>query len=175
MLFEFRHALEIYLAGLDPAHVPTRTLASLIDFNLSHASKELALFGQEIFELAVTKGGLDDPAYRKSVDAVSRGADTEGLATLFTQTRASVLLALSNGPAELIDPVWGDRPDGGWPMMASAAAAAGYASITVPAGTIRGLPIGVTLVARRFEEAALLRAAFALERVLQARRAPVIG
>ena len=175
MLFEFKHALEIYLDGLNPAHVPTRTLASLIDFNLSHASKELALFGQEIFELAATKGTLDDPAYRKSVDAVSRGADTEGLATLFTQTRASVLLALSNGPAELIDPVWGDRPDGGWPMMASAAAAAGYPSITVPAGTIRGLPIGVTLVARRFEEAALLRAAFALERVLQARRAPVIG
>ena len=60
-------------------------------------------------------------------------------------------------------------------MLASAAAAAGYPSITVPAGFILGLPIGVTLVARRFEESALLQGAFALERVLQARRSPLIG
>ena len=175
MLFEFKAAIGSYLAGLDPARVPTRTLASLIDFNRAHPAEELRLFGQEIFELAETKGGLDDPAYRKAVDAVSLGADTDGLATLFTQTRASLLLALSNGPAELIDTVWGERPDGGWPQIASAAAAAGYPSITLPAGTIHGLPIGVTLVARRFEESALLCAAFALERVLQARKAPVIG
>jgi amidase len=94
---------------------------------------------------------------------------------LFSKTRAEVLLALSNGPAELIDSVWGDRPDGGWPALASAAAAAGYPSITVPAGFIHGLPIGVTLVARRFADGKLLEAAFALERVLQARRAPVIA
>jgi len=175
MLFEFKPALETYLAGLDPAAVPTRTLASLIDFNRAHAGEELRLFGQEIFELAATKGGLDDPAYRKAVEAVSRSADTEGLAALFARTGARVLLALSNGPAELIDPVWGDRPDGGWPVLASAAAAAGYPSITVPAGFIRGLPIGVTLVASRFGESGLLHAAFALERALQARAAPVIG
>jgi amidase len=175
MLFEFKAAIGSYLAGLDPARVPARTLASLIDFNRAHAGEELTLFGQEILELAETKGGLDDPAYRKAVDAVSLGADTGGLATLFTRTRASLLLALSNGPAELIDTVWGERPDGGWPQIASAAAAAGYPSITLPAGTIHGLPIGVTLVARRFEESALLCAAFALERVLQARKAPVIG
>ncbi len=175
MLFEFKAALETYLAGLEPAGVPTRTLASLIGFNRAQAPRELTLFGQEIFEAAAAKGGLDDPAYRKAVAAISEGADAGGLSVLFSKTRAEVLLALSNGPAELIDSVWGDRPDGGWPALASAAAAAGYPSITVPAGFIHGLPIGVTLVARRFADGKLLEAAFALERVLQARRAPVIA
>jgi amidase len=175
MLFEFKAALEAYLAGLDPARVPTRTLAALIDFNRAQASRELPFFGQEIFEAAANKGPLDDPAYLSALKTIGRGAETEGLAALFASTRAGLLMALSNGPAELIDPVWGDRPDGGWPVLASAAAAAGYPGITLPAGTIRGLPIGVTLVGPRFAEGALLEAAFALERVLQARKAPVVG
>ena len=175
MLFEFKVALEAYLKGLDPARVPARSLAALIDFNQTEAARELGIFGQEIFEAAAAKGSLEDPAYRRALAAVLQGAETDGLAVLFATTRADLLLALSNGPAELIDPVWGDRPDGGWPVLASAAAAAGYPSITVPAGFIRGLPIGVTLVARRFEEIALLQGAFALERVLQARSAPLIG
>lgn len=175
MLFEFKHALEAYLAGLDPVRVPTRTLASLIDFNRAHAEQELGLFGQELFEMAARKGSLADPAYRKALEEIRRGAETEGLSLLFGKTGASLLLALSNGPADLIDRVWGDRPDGGWPTVASAAATAGYPSITVPAGTIHGLPVGVTLVGPRNAEATLLKAAFAIERVLGARKAPRIG
>jgi len=175
MLFEFKDALARYLAGLDPAQVSARSLAALIDFNLAHAADELPLFGQQIFETAAAKGDLQDPAYRKALADVSRGAESEGLAVLFAKTQAPLLLSLGNGPAELLDAVWGERPDGGWPALASAAAAAGYPSITVPAGTIHGLPIGATLVGPRFAERQLLEAAFCIERVLQARKAPRIG
>jgi amidase len=98
--------------------------------------------------------------------------DTDGLATLLTQQGAEVLLAPSNGPAELIDPVWGDRRGGGWSQIAGAAAIAGYPSITVPAGLVSGLPVGVTFVTRRNQDGLLLQVARAYERASQARVPP---
>jgi amidase len=83
-----------------------------------------------------------------------------------------VLLAPSNGPAELIDHVWGDRRGGGWSQIAGAAAIAGYPSLTVPAGLISGLPVGITLVGKRNEDGLLLQVARGYERAANARVPP---
>jgi amidase len=84
-----------------------------------------------------------------------RAADTEGLAALLGQQGVEVLLAPSNGPAELIDHVWGDRRGGGWSQIAGAAAIAGYPSLTVPAGLVSGLPVGIALVGNRNQDGLL--------------------
>ena len=60
-----------------------------------------------------------------------------------------------NGPAERIDELWGDRAGGGWPPIASAAAIAGYPSLTVPAGLVSGLPVGITFVGPRNQDGLL--------------------
>ncbi len=52
------------------------------------------------------------------------------------------------------------------------AAIAGYPSITLPAGWVRGLPIGVSLIGPAWSEAKLIGMAYALEGALGARRAP---
>jgi amidase len=169
--YEFKAAINAYLAALDRSQVESRTLADLIDFNRAHAGRELVLFGQELFEMAETKGPLSDSPYQKALATLNRAADTEGLAALFAQG-AEVLIAPSNGPAELIDSVWGDRHGGGWPQIAGAAAIAGYPSITVPAGLINGLPVGITLVTRRNQDGFLLQIARAYERASNARVAP---
>jgi len=148
LLYEFKAALNDYLATLDASQVEVKTLADLIAFNRARADEELVVFGQEIFELA------------------------EGLAALLAQQGVEVLLAPSNGPAELIDPVWGDRRGGGWSQIAGAAAIAGYPSLTVPAGLISGLPVGVTLVGNRNQDGLLLQVARAYERAANARVAP---
>ena len=83
-------------------------------------------------------------------------------------------MASGNGPAELIDHVWGDRYEnsGGWPPMCSAAAVAGWPSLTVPAGFVMELPVGIHFVAPRFQEGKLLQIGRSFERARNARRAP---
>ena len=172
LLFEFKAAINAYLATLDAGQVRCQTLADLIAFNREHANEELVLFGQELFEMAEAKSGLDDEVYVKAVATLSRAGDTEGLAALFNQQGVEVLFAPSNGPAELIDHVWGDRRGGGWSQIAGAAAIAGYPSMTVPAGLVEGLPAGITLVAKRRQEGLLLQVARAFERAADARVPP---
>ncbi|HXC76520.1 MAG TPA: amidase [Candidatus Acidoferrum sp.] len=172
LLFEFKAAINTYLATLDPAQVDCRTLADLIAFNQTHADEELIVFGQELFEMAEAHGPLTDPAYEKAVATLQRTADTEGLATLLGQQGVEVLIAPSNGPAERLDEVWGDRHDTGFAQIASAAAIAGYPSLAVPAGTLTGLPVGLTLVGNRNQDGLLLQVARAYERATNARLPP---
>ncbi len=176
MQYEFHAAIDAYLGALDPALVSCRNLADLVAFNLAHAAEEMPLFRQETFEAALARGPVSEPAYQSACDTLERCFDREGLAALFTGGKVDVLVAPGSGPADLIDAVWGERPsDGGWPAIASAAAIAGYPSITVPAGAIRGLPVGLMLVGRRNEDGLLLQVANAYERTTRMRRAPVFA
>jgi amidase len=175
LLYEFKPAINDYLATLDPAQVPSRTLADLIAFNQLHADEELIVFGQEIFEMAQAKGPLTDVAYQKALAILQRAADVEGLSKLLDTQGLELLMAPSAGPATLIDPVWGDVRAGGRSPIASAAAIAGYPSITVPAGLVSGLPVGITLVTRRNQDGLLLQAARAYERAANARIAPRVS
>jgi amidase len=172
LLYEFKAAIKDYLATLSPSQVHCKTLADLIDFNRAHADEELIVFGQELFEMAEMCGPLSDPIYQKALATLKRTAEVEGLATLFGQQGVEVMLAPSNGPAALIDFVWGDRGGGGSPQIAGAAAIAGYPSLTVPAGVVSGLPAGITLVAARNQDGFLLQVARAYERATNARVPP---
>lgn len=172
LLYEFKTAINDYLGTLDPSQVEVKTLADLIAFNRAHADEELVVFGQEIFEMAEAHGPLTDPGYLKAAAILRRAADTEGLAALLAQQGVELLLAPSNGPAELIDHVWGDRRGGGWSQIAGAAAIAGYPSLTVPAGLVSGLPVGITLVGNRNQDGLLLQVARAYERATNARVPP---
>ena len=172
LLYEFKASINEYLAGLDPAQVQPRSLADLIAFNQAHKDQELVVFGQEIFEMAQECGPLSEEKYQKGRAGLDRAADTDGLAVLLGQQGVEVLMAPSNGPAEMIDPVWGDRRGGGGSQIAGAAAIAGYPSITVPGGLVSGLPVGITFVARRDQDGLLLQVARAYERASQARIPP---
>ncbi len=173
--YEFKAAIDAYLAALDPQAGAPRDLQGLIAFNRAHAAEELTLFGQELFEASAARGPLTDPVYQSALTTLALKADREGLAALFTGQDVELLVAPCNGPADRIDPLWGDRSgDGGWPSIASAAAIAGYPSLTVPAGRIGGLPVGLCLVAGRGRDGLLLQAGRAFERATGARVPPVL-
>ena len=172
-LYEFKADLNAYLARFNGS-LPVRTLADLIRFNEDHAAQELPLFGQELFIQAEGYGPLTTPAYRRGLRHMLDVADTQGLSAIFKKYRLDALVASGNGPAELIDQVWGDRYEnsGGWPTMCSAAAIAGWPSLTVPAGFVMGLPVGIHFVAPRFREGRLLQIGRSFERARGARRPP---
>jgi amidase len=167
LLFEFRAGLEAYLATRAPA-VPHRTLSDLIGFNERHRDRELPFFGQEYLIQASTKGPLTDPAYRaarRRLRAISR-ANLDGL---LARRRLRAIVCMTAGPAWPIDLVNGDRFTGG---DASYPAISGYPHVTVPAGAIHGLPVGLSFFGPAWSEARLLAYAFAFERVRPARTPP---
>jgi amidase len=67
------------------------------------------------------------------------------------------------------DLVHGDHSYAG---SSGAAAVAGYPNITVPAGTIHGLPVGLSFFGRAWSEPTLLKLSYAFEQATKWRRKP---
>jgi amidase len=173
LLYDFKADLNAYLARFNTM-LPVKTLADIIQFNVQHAAQEMPIFGQELFEQSEARGPRTTPAYLKALRRLQDLADTSGLAAVFAHYKVDALVASGNGPAELIEDVWGDRYEnsGGWPDMCSAAAVAGWPSLTVPAGFVDRLPVGIHFVAPRFREGRLLQIGRAFERARNARQPP---
>ncbi len=165
--YEFKADLEAYLSSVG-GEAP-RTLADLIAFNIAHADIELALFGQEVFEQAAEKGPLTEPAYTELLATCGRLSREEGLDAVLAEHRLNAVVAPSGSPAWLIDHVLGDHYVGG---NTSPAAVSGYPSITVPMGTISGLPVGVSFTGAAWSEDRLIGLAFAFEQATRLRAAP---
>lgn len=168
MLYEFKADLNAYLAALGP-NAPVSSLAEVIAFNEQHPDLELPYFGQEHMLMAQAKGGLSEPAYLEAVAAAQRLAGPEGIDRTMEEHRLDAIIAPSGGPAWLTDHVNGDHHGG---SSSSPAAIAGYPNITVPAGFIRGLPVGLSLFAHAWSEPKLIALAHAYEQATHHRRPP---
>lgn len=170
LLYEFKDSLNRYLSRL-PENFPARTLEQLIEFNEKHKDREMPWFGQEIFLEAQKKGPLTEPAYREAREKCLRLARAEGIDAVMDQHKLDALVTLTTGPAWFIDWVNGDAGGGG---CSQPAAVAGYPHVTVPAGFIRGLPVGLSFFGRAWSEPRLLELAYAYEQTTRARRDPAL-
>jgi amidase len=173
LLYDFKEDINAYLARLD-AKVPVRTLADLIAFNEQHAAEEMPYFDQDLFVQAQARAPRSSPAYLKMRNHIDDLSDAHGLGAIFASYHVDALVASGNGPAELIEHVWGDHYEnsGGWPPMCSAAAIVGYPSLTVPAGFVDALPVGIHFVAPRWRDGLLLQIGRCFERARNARKPP---
>ncbi len=170
LLYEFRHDLEAYLASRGPT-TRYHTLAELIAFNSANASREMPWFGQEIFEQAVKKGPLTEAAYRKARTHSLRRAGREGIDAVIARHRLDAIVCPTGGPAWVTDWVNGDH-FGKSGDSSSPAAVAGYPHVTVPAGSVAGLPVGLSFMGPASSDARMLQFAFAFEQATKTRRAP---
>jgi amidase len=168
LLYEFKDGLNAYFASLGP-DAPVQSLAELIAFNAAHAQEEMPYFKQELLEQAQAKGPLTDKAYVDALATCRRLARAEGIDAALAQHQLDALVTLANGPAWLIDPVSGDSYTGGTSTLA---AVAGYPSVTVPAGRIMGLPVGLLFTGKAWSELKLLQLAADFERRTGARVPP---
>ncbi len=168
LLYEFKADLNAYLGGLGP-DAPVHSLADLIQFNEAHKTQVMPYFGQERFLAAQKKGPLTSPAYRQALEKGQQAAQ-QNLQKLLAEHRLDAILAPTGGPAWLIDLVNGDQYTGGG--FSSPAAVTGFPHITVPAGFVWGLPVGLSLFAGPWSEPTLLRLAYAFEQAARARRPP---
>lgn len=164
LLHEFKVGLEAYLASRPgPPEACPRTLEELAAFDAAHADRELAVFGDEILAEAAATTGLEAPEYREARARALDLAATRGLDATLKRHELDALVAPTMGPAWCIDVVNGDSHTG---ACYQAAAVAGYPAISVPAGSVRGLPLGVCLMGPAWSEPRLIGLAFALEQLL---------
>ena len=166
LLYEFKEGLNRYL---EDSGAPHRSLEALIAWNKANAATVMPFFGQELFERAQAKGPLTDAAYLKARDAARRLAGTDGLLAALEQEKLDAVIAPSVSPAWPTDHVLGDHFVGAGYGMA---AVAGTPSITVPIGTSRSLPLGLTFMGRAYSEGDLVGFAYALEQATKARTPP---
>jgi amidase len=169
--YELKADLNAYLASTSPQKVKTRTLADLIAFDKAEAAREMPLFGQETFEMAQAKGGLDDPAYLEARATSLRLAGKDGIDRMLADNKVSLILMISYGPAWPSDTVWGDQYEG--PSgTSSLPAIAGYPHLTVPMGLARGLPVGLSFIGPAWSEQLLLNAGYGYEQAARLRLRP---
>jgi amidase len=167
-MYELKADLNAYLARLGPS-APVRTLKDIIEFNDRNRQKEMPYFGQDLFLKAEGKGPLSEKAY---LDAVARNhqlARTEGIDAIMDKHHLDALVAPTGGPAWLTDLINGDHSGGG---SSNAAAVAGYPNVNVTAGSIFGLPVGISFFGRAWSEPTLIKLAYSFEQAAKARQAP---
>jgi amidase len=168
LLFELKASLNAYLAWLGPT-APVHSLKDVIEFNEKNRQTEMPYFGQDRFLKAEAKGPLTSKEYLDARAKCLKLARQEGIDAVMDKFKLDALVAPSEGPAWLTDLVVGDR------ILCSsttAAAVAGYPSITVPAGSLFGLPLGISFFGRAWSEPTLLRLAYSFEQATRFRKPP---
>ncbi|MFW9972305.1 MAG: amidase [Candidatus Odinarchaeota archaeon] len=168
LLYDFKHDLNAYLAEFGPIN-SLKNLTDIIEFNNKHQDSIMPYFDQELFIMAQEKGPLTSNEYIDALKNCHRLARDEGIEPLLKDYQLDAIAAPSGGTAWLIDYINGDHSTGG---SSSPAAVAGYPNITVPAGYVYDLPVGISFFNGPFEEPKLLKIAYAFEQASKIRKPP---
>ena len=166
LMHEFKAGLQRYFTTYQ---APVRSLEDVIAWNRQHAGKELALFDQDLMETAATMGGPGTPAYIRARSDARRLAGPEGIDAVLREQKLDALVAPTTGVAWPIRPGSGDDFPG---ESYSAAAVAGYPSLTVPMAHVNGLPLGLLFMGTAWSEPRLIELGYAYEQRTRARRPP---
>jgi amidase len=166
--YELKADMAAYLARLGP-NAPVKSLKDIIEFNEKNKEQEMPYFGQDVFLKAESLGPLSDYKYVEALAKCRRLARTEGIDAVMDKHKLDAIVAPTMGPACVTDLVNGDHWLGG---STQAAAVAGYPSITVPAGHIFGLPLGLSFFGRAWSEPKLIKLAYAFEQATKCRQPP---
>jgi amidase len=168
LLYEFKTDLNAYLGKLGSSAM-VHSLKEVIDFNEKNREREMPYFGQDLFIKAEAKGPLTDKKYLQALAKNHLLSRKQGIDFIMGKHRLDALIAPTGGPAWPTDWINGDHFTGGY---SSASAVAGYPHITVPAGYIFGLPVGISFFGGAWSEPKLIKYAYAFEQATKARQAP---
>jgi amidase len=167
LLYEFKHDLNRYLSKLEFSRV--HSLNDIIEFNKNHSDQELKYFGQELFLKAQKTKSLKSAEYLRALRKNLRLSRKRGIDAVMKKHRLDALVMPTTSPPWVIDLVNGDHAIG---ASSQPAALAGYPAVTVPAGFVFGLPVGITFMGRAYSEPVLIKLAFAFEQATHQRVPP---
>ena len=168
LLCEFKSDIASYLAANTAAGYP-KTLQDLIDFNDAHKALEEDPWNNAVFELAQETNGRD--ADCAALRAVATPTAQAAIDDLMAADNLDAIIAPTNSPAWVTDPVNGDDLSI-FVGSSGPGAVAGYPDITVPAGFVGHLPVGVSFMGGRWSEPELIGLAYAFEQASHVRVPP---
>jgi amidase len=168
LLYEFKTDLNNYLSRLGSSS-QVHSLKDVIDFNEKNRDREMPYFGQDLFTKSQAKGPLTEKKYLQALAKNHLLTRMQGIDFVLQKYRLDALVAPTGGPAWPTDWINGDHFTGGY---SSASAVAGYPHITVPAGYVFGLPVGISFFGGAFSEPKLIKIAYAFEQATKVRRPP---
>jgi amidase len=166
--YEFKSDLNEYLKVRGDS-IGVHSLAEIISFNKKWKDEEMPYFEQERMIEAQKKGPLTEQAYLDALAKSHRLSRDKGIDAVVKKHHVDAIVAPTRGPAFLTDLVNGDPKS---TSCARPAAVAGYPHITVPAGYVRGLPIGISFFGPAWSEPTLLKIAYAYEQATMIRCSP---
>jgi amidase len=180
LLYDFKVDLAQYFATRAGVPMAGKTLADAIAFNNDNAAAEMPFFFQEIFELAelMDTSSPDAPqplfgglTYNQALD-IGQSVGTNGVDLALTTFSLDAIVAPTDSPGWTIDLILSDHF-----LFASSglAASPGYPIIQVPAGTVLGMPVGVSFIGTAFSERTLIKLASGFEAVTHARSEPTLA
>lgn len=146
--YEFRRDLNIYFSSRENK-LNGMTLEKLIAFNTANSETELKYFDQSIFE-ASQAIDISDEDFEKVFKRIKKATREDGLDKVFSEHKLDAIIGITAGPAWLIDHINGDSFFG--PGMSTYPAIAGNPHVTVPAGEIVGLPVGISFIGERHQD-----------------------
>ncbi len=168
LLYEFKAGLDAYLGALGP-DAPVHSMADVIEFNNKHSEKMMPFFGQERMLQAEKIGSLTDETYLDIKEECRRLSQDEGIDATLSAHNLDAIVAATGGPAWLTDTINSDHYTG---SCSSMPAVSGYPHITVPAGLVSGLPVGISFFGGAYQEPTLIKLAYAFEQATNYRRPP---
>ncbi len=168
LLYEFKADLNAYLGRLG-AGARVHSLKEVIEFNEKNRDREMPFFGQDLFIKAEAKGPLTSKPYLAALRKNHLMSRVQGIDFVIKKNRLDALIAPTGGPSWTTDWINGDHFTGGY---SSASAVAGYPHVTVPAGFVFGLPVGISFFGSAWSEPKLIKLAYAFEQATNVRRPP---
>lgn len=163
--FEFKDGVNKYLAT---ANAKVKDLTDVIAYNNANKDKTMPYFKQETLIASNAREGLDSKAYKDAVEKLAKSRTV--INDMMKENNLDALCGVSNGPSSCIDNINGDYGTGF--SFSGPAATAGYPHITLPMGMIHGLPVGISFVAGAYQEAEIIKIAYAFEQATKKREAP---
>jgi amidase len=165
MKYEFKDGVNKYLAT---ANAKVKNLQDVINFNKQNETRAMPYFKQETLDSSQLLGGLDSKEYLAAVEKTT--GIRKFLDDLMKKENLNALCGPATGASWCVDFVNGDFFSGYGAY--GPAAMAGYPSITVPMGSIKELPIGLSFISTAYDEPGLIAIGYAYEQVSKKRTKP---
>lgn len=166
MQFEFKAGLNAYLST---SNAKVKSLKEVIDFNNANEDLAMPYFKQETLISSNEKGELTNKKYIEALNNSHFGTK-KILDKVIAANKLDAICGLTMGPACSIDMIYGDR--WGDVFLTTPAAASGYPHITVPAGMVYNLPVGMSFFGPAYSEPLLIAIGYAYEQASQKRTKP---
>ena len=167
LLHEFKDGVNDYLASLNNDAI-IESMEEMAE-QIRNSPTATELFDRDLILRAAETEGTDSEEYQNARERMLRVSRGEGIDRVMDENNLDALVSPTGSPAWKTDLILGDNFQ---LSSSSPSARAGYPIISLPMGSIDGMPVGVSFFGRAWSEPVLLEIAYSFEQNTDHRLVP---